>query len=118
MFPYSKKTDEDKLFSTWQSSVPIREIHTFNRLNASISISSCEEKIDKSLQLTLESALPQPFVWLETKFRGKWDENFLLITEKLTSVTFKPAGQESIFCDDFLKNTKIFYPSKVNLALW
>jgi len=102
------------LFKTWESPVPIREITVFAELDANITFfGDCSvDPKDSSLAFQLSSSLPQPFVWLETSHIGKWSDNFLMMTSSRSFVSFMPA-YKGLSCEEFMKDTQIYYPSKV-----
>lgn len=94
----------------WQVPVPFSEIDDWRNEDASLEASSCSIDGDE-LSITINSDRPQPFVWLETKFRGRWTNNNLLILHETTTVKFKPFNP--VVCNHFLADLRIFYPSKI-----
>ncbi|CBY34972.1 unnamed protein product [Oikopleura dioica] len=102
------------LFTTWESPVPIREIKVFTELDANVAFfGDCSiDPKDQSLEFEISSALPQPFVWLETRYIGKWSDNFFMMTSSRSFLTFMPAYE--LTCEEFMKDAQIYYPSKVH----
>ena len=92
--------------------VPFPEIKTWKNVEAKVKISSCEKE-DNGINLTIQTDIPQPFVWLETTIlNGQWDENNILLKNEKTSVFWR--STENIQCDQFVKTIEIYHPSMVS----